>query len=487
MTIEGAGTREIEDAAWRVTFDAAPVPSRLAVSRQAVLDLGVVAALLAITLWRLLPAVDSMPFHRDEARWIGNSALLREWRHPLGPKWQDEGYPVQYGSLDERNRRRSQPPLAMYVFGLGLLAQGRGLPHTGYWIMDQDTKWNTEHGNMPSSSEIRAARRTSVVVAALTVIALFFIGSRLTNRVGGMTGAVLYALHPLTLATSSRALSDPLLALCVALAALAAIWFMMHPTWGRGALLGLALGLGGATKLSPLGVAVGVGVLGVILLVSALLWRETSAPRLRRVGLRLLIVPAIAGLVFVAVYPYLWTDPIEHTRRMLDFRTESFRLQRTVSPDATIDNRTEAFRRVGDELGRRNSTGGVIADWLADHVDAGDWLSPIPGLPPGGGKELWLRELDLVLAAAGWVLLTGIAVRRGWSDPAMLIAAVIGGQALLIILSVDILYLRYLLPVLLAVAIGAGVAVGVGWERGALLLRRHMASESGSARMIREM
>jgi hypothetical protein len=273
------------------------------------------------------------------------------------------------------------------------------------------------------------------------------IGTRLTNRIGGFTTALIYALHPLALATSSRALSDPLLALWIALAAVAATWFVARPTWGRAALVGLLLGLGGATKLSPLVVAIGVGGLGIVLLGSALLWRGESAPRLRRIGIWLLAVPAVALLVFVAVYPYLWTDPIDHTRRMLDFRSESFRLQASVSPDAKLENRAAALRRIGAEFGERMSTSGVLAEKLESWFGFGDWI--------------WLRDLDLLLALAGWIVLIGLAVQRGWNDPAMLIAAIIGGQALVIILSIDIVYLRYLLPVLLAVAIGAGVACGV--------------------------
>jgi hypothetical protein len=103
------------------------------------------------------------------------------------------------------------------------------------------------------------------------------------------------------------------------------------------------------------------------------------------------------------------------------------------------------------------STGGVIAEKLQSRFGFGDWI--------------WLRDLDLMLATAGWIVLIGIAVRRGWNDPTLLIAAIIGGQALLIILSVSIVYLRYFLPVLLAVAIGAGVSCGVVWDFGMRLVR----------------
>jgi hypothetical protein len=192
-----------------------------------------------------------------------------------------------------------------------------------------------------------------------------------------------------------------------------------------------------------------------------LLWRGESASRLRHIGVRLLAVPVVAVVVFVAVYPYLWTDPIDHAQRMFEFRTESFRLQAGVSPNARVNDRATAFRRVGAELGVHMSTSGIIAKKLESRFDFGDWI--------------WLRDLDLMLAIAGWILLIGIAVRRGWSNPAMLIAAMIGGQALLIILSVSIVYVRYFLPVLLAVAIGAGVACGVLWDCGKGLWRHKFA------------
>ncbi|MFL5759525.1 MAG: glycosyltransferase family 39 protein [Thermomicrobiales bacterium] len=447
-----------------------PMVAHLAVSRTFVIDLCLVLGLFAITLWRLLPAVDSTPFHRDEARWIGNSALLREWRHPLGIRWQDEGYPDLYGTLDERNRRRSQPPLAMYYIGAGLLLQGHDLPGTGYWIMDKGPKWNTAHGNMPASGDVRAARRTSIFAAGLTVIALFLIGSGLTNRVGGVATALIYAVHPLVLDVSTRAWSDPLLVFCIALAALAAGRLAARPTWASAALAGLFLGLGGATKLSPLAIAGGLGGLGIAMVAWSFLGPGASAGHLRRLGVRLVAVPPIASLVFVAVYPYLWKDPIAHTRWMLDFRTESFRLQALSFPPAKVSSRTDAFRRVGRELGDRFSAGGLIAKNLAHHLGTGDWT--------------WLHDLDLLLASAGWIVIAAIAIRRGTANPPILIAAVIGGQALFIVLAMGVEYARYLMPVLLAVAVGAGAIFGVGWEivAHATMPRRRAGSDSSPLR-----
>jgi hypothetical protein len=207
--------------------------------------------LIIATIWHLWPAVETTPFHRDEARWIGNSALLREWRHPLGERWQDEGYRNVYGTIDEVSRRRSQPPLAMYVFGIGLIFQGEGLPGSGYWIMTQDTDWNAAHGNMPSSTELRAARRTNVAIVLLTVLGLFVIGERVVNRVAGMTAGLAYALHPLVLETSTRAWSDPLLVLCIVAAALASIRFGARPSLRRAAVLGFCSDWAGQQSSAP--------------------------------------------------------------------------------------------------------------------------------------------------------------------------------------------------------------------------------------------
>jgi hypothetical protein len=413
-------------------------------------DLVLIAGLLAVTLWRLLPAVNTTAFHRDEARWIGNSAILREWRNPFGIRWQDEGYENRYGTGDESNRRRNQAPLAMYVIGLGLLVQGEGLTTIGYWIMTQDTDWNTEMGNMPSASELTAGRRTSVALAVLTVIALYVLGTMLTNRVGGVVAAVLYGMHPLVQTTSTRAWSDPLLVLCIVSAALAAVWLVDRPTWQRAGVLGVVLGLGAAAKLSPLPLAVALGGAGLGLWVAGAVAPTLVSDRLRQFGLRLGVVPIAAVLTFVAIYPYLWRNPVTHLYQIYAYRAQSFDEQSVNSPDAAVPSRGDAFRRIGYELGDRFSTSGLIVEELEG------WL----------GRDLpaSLAYLDLVVAVLGLLILVAMVVRFGLLSPAAAVSAVVGGQALLILLTMEVEYARYMLPVVLLVAILAGIVAGTAWE-----------------------
>jgi hypothetical protein len=406
-----------------------------------------IALLAVVMLWRLWPAVETTPFHRDEARWIGNSALLREWRDPFSDRWQDEGYRSVYESVDESNRRRSQAPLAMYLFGLGLIVQGEGLPNLGYWIMTEDSAWNAEQGNMPSPSEFRAARRTNVAVALLTLVAIYVLAAATINRVAGIAAGLIYALHPLVVSTSTRAFSDPLLVLCVVSAALAALWYGKRPSIARAALVGLLLGLGASAKLSPLLLAAAIACLVPL----ALLW---TALRRNRRGIQWALagatVAVTAAATFLASYPYLWTNPVTHTRRMIDFREKSFDWQADASPHARVNGLGDAMGHFGVQLGERESVGGVVLEWLDEIGLAGSWS--------------WLREADLTLAALGWVLIFAFLVRERFSPRLIAPIGLLAGQALLIALTFRLDYARYMLPLLPVIALGVGATVGLGWQ-----------------------
>lgn len=424
----------------------------VALSRGALLDLALAVGLFALVLWRLLPAVETTPFHRDEARWIHRASYLREWRDPFGPRWQDTGHPVQYGSWDERYRMTGQPPLAGYVFGLGLLAQGRDLTTNGFWIMDRDDAWNAAHGNMPTPADLRAARRTNVVVAALTAVAVYALGKRLTNRAGGVVGGVVFALHPLVRDVATRAWSDPLLVLLLAIAAVAASRLAAKPTWPWAALLGALLGLGGATKLSPLLLAVPLALLGLILIGERRLrWRRHAGRTGEPLGWRLLVVPLIAFAVFVASYPYLWPNPVTQTYRLYKFRVDSFDLQARAFPPAAVRDRSDALRRVHRELGRRFSVAGEATAALDERLGTSI------------GERAWVNDLDLAVAMLGAVLWLAIAARRGLRSAQTLAFAVAGGAAAIVLLGMGVQYARYLLPVLLFESVCIGVVAGAGY------------------------
>lgn len=410
-------------------------------------SVGIAVVLFAITLWHLLPGVATTPFHRDEARWVHRVYYLKEWRHPLSERWQDDGYPFGTGSWDERFRMRGQPPLAPYLFGIGLLLQGRDLTTNGFWNMDRDPEWNVAHGNMPDAADLRAARRTNVAIAGLIVVLVYLLGSNLTNRAGGLAGGLLLAFHPLLADTATRAWSDPTLALCLALAALAAFRLGDHPSWPRAVLLGVALGFGGAAKLSPLLLAVGLAGVGLLLVLWAIRRRPRGNPtsRLPRLGLMLLTQPFLAWATFVAAYPYLWPDPLGQTRRLLRFRADSFTSQGIAWPNAAVETRTEAIDRVWRLM-------------TAESASTGGWLATRLGIVSD------VRYLDVLMALSGSLMLAWLVWRRGVASGTGIAALLLGGQVALTIVAMRIDYARYHLPIVLTTAVGAGVLIGVVWE-----------------------
>ena len=395
-------------------------------------DLLAVLVILAVALWQNLAHVDRSPFHPDETRWINRAHYVRDLADPLGQTWSDH------------HLTRGQPPAGSYLMGIGLLAQGRDLTTNGVWRFDRGPIWNIRNGNMSSRADLIAGRRTNAVVGALTVAAVYVLGSLLVNRLGGLTAALFLALHPLMIRLSSQALADVLLIFLLALAGIAACRLADRPTWTRTVTLGVALALAGATKLSPLLLAVPLAGLGVLLLA----WpHPTWPPRggvldpgARPLGRMLLALPLIAATAFVVSYPYLWPDPVARTRLLFEFRASEMAKQGDNWPAVAVGSRAEAIDRVWARLGEDFSTTGRL-------------LAELAGREPVAG-------LDLLFAFLGAAILIGRAAVGGPRSRHVLAGGLLLAQAALIVAGLRSDYARYHLPILLAVAVFVGVAVG---------------------------
>ena len=147
--------------------------------------------LFGFSLYQNLSNMDTVDFHRDEARWINRAYFLEDLAHPFSDTWSD------YYTT------RGQPPLGNYLMGLGLLLQGRDLDTNRVWDFHYDEEWNIINGAMPEDADLIAGRRTNAVVGALVVVCVYAMASRLTNRFGGFAAGLLLSLHPLHLRLSS--------------------------------------------------------------------------------------------------------------------------------------------------------------------------------------------------------------------------------------------------------------------------------------------
>lgn len=385
---------------------------------------------LVIAGWQFFSAIDDREFHRDEARWIHRATYLREGLHPFSDYWVDTTW-VDGASMDERFRLRAQPPVGSYVIGLGMLLQGEPLPDIGYWNMDHDTEWNADNGNLPTSGQLLSARRTTATIGVLTAILVYLVGLRLSTPVGAAMGAIFFALHPLARYLSTFVGSDITLAFFIALSAWLAGRLAEQPNWRRTVPLGIAIGLGAGTKLSPLGTGFALAAVGIVLV--AWQWRQRSVTW--QLGWMLMSVPAIAAGTFVATYPYLWRNPIQHSRNVLDYRTLGMDIQGQLWNQVAIDSPAEAIHRSWQRFGS--------VEWSV--------LGRFFGLSLPA-------ELLISLAGAGILLL--LIRQRGLISAVALIAVVLGATVGITFVGMGVDWARYHLPILLAMAMCFGLTFG---------------------------
>lgn len=403
--------------------------------------------IFAIALWQNLSAVDESPFHPDESRWISRSDYLQNLIRPTSQTW------------DDRYLTRGQPPMGSYVTGLGLFLQGRPLGEYGPWDFhfgnEVNVVWNVVKGNMPTAADILAARRTNAVLGALTCVVLFLVVTWLTHWIGGTIGALFFAFHPLQTYLASLAVSDTLFTLFVALSTLVAVMLAAKPNWPRAISLGVVLGMGASTKLSPLFVAVALAGLGGLFLVGNLLRsiplvpafvkrRRGSAGEHRRLGWMLLTLPAVTFATFVVSYPYLWPDPIGRTQALLNFRLDEIANQGQIWPGTAIGSRVEAITRTWQNLEYTYSTTDRLFSAIGDAL----------------GQHWTGFGIDVPLALAGLILLVALTLSRRLPVRQLLALAVVLTQSAIILAKLSIDFNRYYLPLVFACALGVGFLAG---------------------------
>jgi MFS family permease len=412
-------------------------------------------------LWVNLHAVPTTEFHRDEARWVHRARFLEELQHPTSAYWRESELVL------------GQPPLGSYLMGLGLTLQGRDLDTNGYYDFHFGQEWNQRHGNMPEEADLAAARRTNSVVGALIAASVYLIASGLLNPAAGLAAVALFVPHPLAIYLSSLAGSDALVSLLVAWATLAAMALAQRPTWPRAILLGILLGLGGSAKLSPLGLAVGLALAGIVLIIHGWRGSDPSASHDGKLGWMLASLPATATATFIASYPFLWADPIGRTLDLFRFRSVEMENQGTIWQELNIAGPVDALGRIGNWLGNVDSVTGQGVDAVAKLVGA-TWK------PMG---------FDLLLAIVGALILFALAIQRGLGSRWGLAGLVLGGQVALVVVGMRADFARYLSPVLVATAVLGGLVAGVVWDALVIRVTRrhgHIDAVPERARLARE-
>ncbi len=403
-------------------------------------DLVIAVALFGLALWVGLGHVATTAFHRDEARWVGRAYFIEELFHPGSETWLDA------------ELTRNQPPLASYLMGLGLVVQGRDpntTPRNLLYDFTRSERWNQLRGRIPAEEDITAGRRTDSFAGAILILLVYVVARRLTNRVGGTIAALALIPNALFIYLASLANSDMLLTVCVVAAAAAAVALARHPTWWRAVLLGVMLGLGTSTKLSPILVAAVVAAYGVVLLVANQPWRRRNDEDRTRLGLGLMLmtVPFTAFATFVLSYPYLWPDPIQRTIWMFQFRSGEMENQGELWQDRQVAGTFDAIQRLKFHMAEQFS----VSAWLSGEFQARfGWGWDFP-------------DADLLLGVAGLGLLFLLAAHYGLRSPHALALLLLGSQVAVTIAGLQADFERYYLPILATFAVGVGVLAGQLW------------------------
>ncbi|HYH11334.1 MAG TPA: glycosyltransferase family 39 protein [Thermomicrobiales bacterium] len=406
-----------------------------------------VPVLLALVLFTIAFAhyesdVDTTAFHPDESRWLNRAHYLEDLLDPFGTTWND-----QYLT-------RGQPPMGSYVMGIGLLVQGSDLDTNRAWEYRRGGEWNVANGMYPTPEDLRTGRMTNVFIGSLAVVVTFLAIRLLSNNLGGVIGALILTFHPLQSWHNRLALADTTLTLTLAALVLALILLVRRPSWYRALAVGILIGLGGANKLTPMALAFVIAGVGAVLLTWTLYRNNRNRlqgepwysviPGSQHLSWMLLSAPVIAGATFVAVYPYLWRNPIEHTLLLLDFRQNEMENQARLYPQFAVETTGEAIQKTWDSLaGRWSATEWIAAELGADAV--ANSLAP----------------LDLILAIIGTVSLITLAVQLPLKSGHLIVALILLVQVVTIILAMRTDFERYYLPIVLSIAILAGTGVGV--------------------------
>lgn len=410
--------------------------------------LGLLVFLVSLSI--NLGQAPTQQFHPDETRWLNRSHYINDALDPFGPAWQD--YYLT----------RGQPPMGSYLMGIGQLAQGKTLYPNLVWDFffdandpvfasdNRDERWNQTSGAMPSRENLLAGRRTSAFTGALAVLVAYVVGRLLTNRVGGVIGALILSIHPLHVLIASQALSDQLLILLLGLSCIVGYQVMKRPSWSMALLFGVLLGLGGATKLTPLLLSLPLAMMGAFFLIRSRFWRQARDESQKdwTLGTKLVVQPILAFAAFVLVYPYLWVDPIGRTYNLFKFRVDEMASQAQLFDHAGVADVGVGLGRTGDRLAVKHQAATEVFGWINDRL----------------GTSLSVAGLDLLLGFAGLLLFILLVVRKGLRAPETMIAALLLAETAMIIYGLRSDLYRYFLPLVFVQSICISVLAGVIWS-----------------------
>ena len=345
------------------------------------------------------------PFHGDEATQI----------------FMSRDYAYQFIQRDLSQVRYSDPPISpqeqelrllngtinKYLIGLAWhLAGFTSEDINEQWDWGADWDYNIQTGHAPSAGLLRVARWPSSLFMAAGSAVMFALGWSLRDRLTAYLVSLYYALNPALLLNGHRAMMEGSFIFFSLLTVLAGLLWLRRGGWWFALLFGISSGLALASKHSA-AFTVAAVFAGCFL---PIVWRG-SRPPLRRMGM-LLSAGLVALLVFYALNPAWWGDPVERASTVLALRENLLAIQVDVFGGyGTLADRLGGFARQAlVTLPQYYEVGGWeqnIGDQIAAY-EASIWR----GVSIGG--SWWGAMLLLAIMGWGeWQLVRNPAIERG--------------------------------------------------------------------------
>lgn len=281
-------------------------------------------------IWLLLIAfyclgqIELVPLHGDEPTQIsmGRDFYYQfaqgDWSQVFYTPW-DELNPE---ATAEQDLRLLNGTLPKYLFGLTAYTGGYALDEINQqWVWGAGWDWNHTNGHVPDERLLMQTRVVSTTLLIVSAWALFGIGYLIRGQLVGALASAIYILNPAVLLNGRRAMMEGGMLAFSLLAVLTGLWLLRKQSWQRVILLGIVAGLAVASKHTAVfTVAAVFAAIGLFWL-----WEAVRQQKWRE------ILPKFAGLfsagilalvVFFALNPAWWGNPIGRAQEVLERRSE---------------------------------------------------------------------------------------------------------------------------------------------------------------------
>ncbi|MFZ4827616.1 MAG: hypothetical protein ACOYLB_09670 [Phototrophicaceae bacterium] len=297
---------------------------------------------LWMTVWMLflmgyaLFGIASTPFHGDEGMQV--YATIDYYTAFVEHHPQDLITHPPYIIDSRPHLRLINGSVQRYVAGLAFFIAGytvEDLPNAPGWNWGLGYDENVEGGWLPHPDMLNLARGVSVGFFLMSIVAMGGISWLFRSRLIFYTATVLYALHPILLLNSRRAMMEGSL-LC----------FGLLTVWVTLLMIERSERMGGATAWQWLGLTLVAGLTlaskhtGAIFLVAC--WTSLTLvlvrqwqrhPRRSVIGLGGLVLSGMGAIaLFWALSPALWDAPSARFQDLLATRNELLNIQVSIDP-----------------------------------------------------------------------------------------------------------------------------------------------------------